>query len=79
VAEDNTNIGKIDLTIFYEDKAYIIEFKVVEDKPEDKALQQIKEKRYYEKYVDKYKEICLIGIEFSKKEKNIVSFQWENF
>ena len=56
---------------------YIIEFKVVEDKEEYKALEQVKEKRYYEKYIGKYQEIYLIGIEFSKKDKNIVSFEWE--
>jgi len=41
------------------------------------ALKQIKEKRYYEKYIGKYQEIYLIGIEFSNKDKNIVSFEWE--
>ena len=50
-------------------------FKVVEDKEEYKALKQIKEKRYYEKYKDK--EVYLIGIEFSKEKKNIVGFEWE--
>ncbi|WP_084609394.1 ATP-binding protein [Sulfurihydrogenibium subterraneum] len=36
-AEDTTNIGKIDLTVFYQDRAYIIEFKVVEKEAENKA------------------------------------------
>jgi len=39
--------------------------------------QQIKEKRYYEKYKGKYNDIYLIGIEFSKKDKSIVGFEWE--
>jgi len=77
VAEDTTNRGRIDLTITYNNKAYIIEFKVVEDQPEKSALQQIEEKKYYEKYVGKYEEIYLIGIEFSKKERNIVDFEWK--
>jgi Protein of unknown function (DUF1703). len=51
---------------------------VVEDKEEGVALKQIKDKRYYEKYIGKYKEIYLIGIEFSKEKKNIVSFEWES-
>jgi len=75
IAEDNTNKGQIDLSVFNQDSVYIIEFKVVEDKEEYKALKQIKEKRYYEKYKDK--EVYLIGIEFSKEKKNIVSFEWE--
>jgi len=77
IAEDNTNKGQIDLSVFNQDSVYIIEFKVVEDKEEGVALKQIKEKRYYEKYKGKYQEIYLIGIEFSKKDKNIVSFEWE--
>jgi hypothetical protein len=77
VAEDTTNRGRIDLTITYNNKAYIIEFKVVEDQSEKSALHQIEEKKYYEKYVGKYEEICLIGIEFSKKERNIVDFEWK--
>ena len=78
IAEDNTNKGQIDLSVFNQDSVYIIEFKVVEDKEEGgKALEQIKEKRYYEKYKGKYNDIYLIGIEFSKKDKNIVGFEWE--
>jgi len=77
IAEDNTNKGQIDLSVFNQDSVYIVEFKVVEDKEEYKALEQVKEKRYYEKYIGKYQEIYLIGIEFSKKDKNIVSFEWE--
>ncbi len=50
VAEDATNAGKIDLTVLWNNRAYIVEFKVVEGKGEGKALQQIKEKRYFEKY-----------------------------
>jgi hypothetical protein len=77
IAEDNTNKGKIDLSVFNQDSVYIVEFKVVEDKEEGVALKQIKEKRYYEKYKGKHQEIYLIGIEFSKKDKNIVGFEWE--
>jgi Protein of unknown function (DUF1703)./Predicted AAA-ATPase. len=79
IAEDNTNKGQIDLSVLSDNSVYIIEFKVLEDKEEGNALKQIKDKRYYEKYMGKYKEIYLIGIEFSKKDKNIVSFEWEKF
>ena len=68
--------SQIDLSVFNQDSVYIVEFKVVEDK-EEKALKQIKNKKYYEKYMGKYQEIYLIGIEFSKKDKNIVGFEWE--
>lgn len=78
IAEDTTNTGRIDLTVLYEDKVYIIEFKVLEIDEEKKgALQQIREKSYYEKYAGRYKDIYLIGIEFSRDSKNIQNFQWE--
>jgi len=77
ITEDATNKGRIDLTVIIEDAVYILEFKVKEETEEGQALQQIKEKKYYEKYIGKYKDIYLLGIEFSKKERNIVNFQWE--
>ncbi len=77
ITEDATNRGKIDLTVIAQDKVYIIEFKVIEETEEGKALDQIKEKKYYEKYQDKYKEIYLVGIEFSKEKRNIVNFEVE--
>jgi hypothetical protein len=42
------------------------------------ALKQIKEKKYHEKYLSEKKDIYLIGIEFSKEEKNICFFEWES-
>jgi len=79
-AEDTTNVGRIDLTIATPDmsQVYIIEFKVVENENRDgKALEQIKEKKYHEKYLNKAEEIIIIGIEFSKKDRNVCKFEWE--
>ncbi len=78
IAEDITNKGRIDLTVFIKNKIYIIEFKTIEN-PARKctALQQIKEKKYYEKYKNKNKEIYLIGMCFSEKDKNIVKAEFE--
>jgi len=77
ITEDATNKGKIDLTVIIQEKVYVIEFKVVEEITEGSALQQIKEKKYYEKYIGKYKDIYLLGIEFSKEKRNIVNFELE--
>ena len=77
IAEDVTNKGRIDLTLKFEDKVYIFEFKVVElDSNKNSALNQIKDRKYYEKYIN-HKEVYLIGIEFSKNERSIKSFEWE--
>jgi hypothetical protein len=75
VAEDVTNRGRIDLSIIFKDKVYIIEFKVDEKTDSLSALIQIKEKKYYEKYKDK--KVYLVGIVFSEKEKNIIKFECE--
>ena len=80
IAEDVTNLGRIDLTIATPDmsQVYIIEFKVVENKNHNgKALEQIKEKKYHEKYLNASEEIIIIGIEFSKEDRNISKFEWE--
>ncbi len=65
------------MAVLVKDRCYLFEFKVVELEGEGKALSQLKEKKYYEKHRDRCKEVYLIGIEFSKKERNIVHFEWE--
>jgi hypothetical protein len=77
IAEDYTSRGRIDLTILYDERCYVVEFKVVELEPEGKALKVLLEKGYGEKYRGRFKEIYLIGIEFSKERKDLVSFEWE--
>jgi len=74
IAEDVTNIGRIDLTIKLGNNIYILEFKVDGN---SNALQQIKEKNYQQKYLAKEKNIYLIGISFNSTEKNISQFEWE--
>jgi hypothetical protein len=46
-------------------------------KDENSALSQIKAKGYAEKYKGKYDEIYLVGVEFSKEERNIVGYEVE--
>ena len=74
IGEDVTNRGRIDLTIKLNDKIYILEFKV----GEGEALQQIKEKKYHEKYLNENKDIYLVGINFDENIKNISKFEWEH-
>jgi len=75
IGEDVTNLGRIDLTLFVEDKIYILEFKV--DAKKGEALAQIKEKNYAQKYLSYQKELYLIGIEFSQEKRNVVNFEYE--
>jgi hypothetical protein len=73
IAEDVTNLGRIDLTLIVRDKIYIIEFKV----GEENALNQIKQKEYHKKYISKDKEIILVGINFDKEKRNIYKMEFE--
>jgi len=63
-AEVKTNKGRIDAVIIDKD-IYIFEFKFDGDK--DQALNQIKDKRYFEKYQGKGKKIYLFGVEFADR------------
>ena len=65
------------MAVVYKDRAYLFEFKVVELERQGRALEVLKERRYYEKYRGKYKEVWLIGVEFSKERKNIERFEYE--
>ena len=76
IGEDVTNKGRIDLTIIMDNAIYVIEFKV---DSKQNALQQIKEKKYYEKYLNHNKDIYLVGIDFDTNDKNINSFEWEKY
>ena len=75
IPEDITNLGRMDLSVKLEDKVFIFEFKLTE-KATGKSLKQIKEKRYWEKFQD-FKNIYLIGIEFSREKRNIIGYEWE--
>jgi len=77
VVEDATSFGKIDMTVLYEDKVYIMEFKVIELEGEGKAIAQLKKKRYWQKYANKAQKIYLIGIEFCRETRNIARFEVE--
>lgn len=73
-AEDYTNKGRIDLTVKVAEHIYIFEFKV---DMKESAIKQIKERKYYEKYISPNNIIHLIGINFSSEEKNITEFKTE--
>ena len=72
-AEVKTNKGRIDAVIIDKD-VYIFEFKFNGDK--DQALNQIKDKKYFEKYQGKRKKVYLFGVEFV--DKNVGEWVVEN-
>ncbi len=85
VLEDVTNHGRIDMTVLFNGNIYIFEFKVNKNKygigkngTPNAALQQIKERNYADKYKSRNEPIHLIGIEFSKRNRNVVAFDVES-
>ncbi len=56
-------------------KVYIIEFKF--DQSPDVAIEQIKEKMYWEKYEKSGKTVHLIAINFSQDKNNIAGWKDE--
>ena len=73
--EDATNHGRIDMTIILPENIYLFEFKVVELLPAGKALQQLRDRRYADKYRAHGLPIYLIGIDFSREQRNVVGFE----
>ncbi len=77
ILEDATNQGRIDMTVKFQGRIYLFEFKVVELVPDGRALQQIKDRGYAEKYRALGQPIYQIGVEFSRVERNVVRFEVE--
>jgi hypothetical protein len=75
--EESTNHGRIDMAVLFGGQVYLFEFKVVEEAPAGNALQQIRDMGYADKYRTIGCHIHLVGVEFSKTERNIVGFAVE--
>ncbi|PJX14087.1 hypothetical protein CWI66_09005 [Halomonas sp. 141] len=75
--EDASHRGKVDMSVDFGGHIYLFEFKVVEQLPEGKALEQIKAKGYADKHRASGMPIHLIGVEFSSIERQIVAFEVE--
>ena len=73
-AEDVTSKGRIDLSIRLDNAIYLLEFKVDGG---GKALEQIRQRNYQQKYQGQGKPIYLIGIDFDSAERNLAAFDWE--
>jgi len=79
IAEDNTNTGQMDLAVIVPDKILILEFKLKKNGDAASALQQIKDKKYPDKYVAQGKQIYLLGISFDPEARNVHDFLSEQY
>ncbi len=77
VAEDSGSQGRADMAIRAGGRVYLFEFKVVERGREGTAIAQLREKGYADKYRRLGRSVQMIGVEFSREERNIVGFDCE--
>lgn len=68
-AEVLTIDGRIDAVVRTDDNIFIIEFKI--DQSAQKAIEQIKNKKYAEKYADGKRQVTLLGINFDTEKKRV--------
>jgi hypothetical protein len=73
--EVHTNKGRIDGVIQTANAIYVMEFKLG---TAETAMAQIKEKKYYEKYLDAGKPIKLAGVGFDSHKRNISDYLIES-
>jgi hypothetical protein len=67
--EVHTDKGRADAILRKEEKVIVVEYSrdnKLEGKIEE-AMDQIKERKYYEKYINRKEEVALLGIVFGKK------------
>ena len=77
VGEDSGSGGRADMTVRGNNEVYLFEFKTVASAPEGTALAQLRANRYADKYRHLNQPIHLIGVEFSRAERNIAAFRVE--
>jgi hypothetical protein len=68
-SEVNTNDGRLDCVVKTPTHIYVLEFKL--NKSAEKALQQIKDKAYAEKYRADPRQKVLVGVNFSSALKTV--------
>ena len=76
--EDASSHGRLDMAVRFNGQIYLFEFKVVDLTPEGRALQQIKDRGYADKYWAEGLPIHLIGVEFSREQRSVVGFEVES-
>jgi hypothetical protein len=69
--------GRLDLVAESDDFIYLMEFKL--DGNSTNAIEQIKNREYAASYQNATKKVFLVGVNFSKEERNVEDWEWEVF
>ncbi len=76
--EPSSSHGKANLILDTGEVVYVLEFKVLELLGDaKKAITQIKEQGYHQQYIHAGRKVILVGMDFSKKERNLTGFELE--
>ena len=78
VTEESSNAGRLDMAVRFNGQVFLFEFKVVELAGEGRALQQIKDRGYADKYRGDAVPVHLIGVEFSRERRGLARFEVEH-
>ncbi len=84
VVEDSSSRGRADMTVFHDGQVFVLEFKMAGEgeAPEaalDRALRQMRERRYAEKYRDRNGPVHLVAAVFGRGERNLLALRAEPF
>ena len=76
--EDSSSRGRADMTVLHGGQVFVFEFKMADgegggDAAAEQAIGQIREKGYAEKYRGHGEPIHLIGVSFSRKDRNLAT------
>ena len=73
--EESSSHGRLDMAARTGGHAYLFEFKVVELAPPGSALAQLQARDYAAKYRGLGEPIHLVGVEVSRKPRNVTAFE----
>ena len=77
VVEDSSSAGRADMTVRFNGAVYVFEIKTVPKGATGEAMRQLREKGYADKYRGLGQPVHLIGVEFSKEDRNVAAFEVE--
>jgi len=82
--EDMSSQGRSDMVVFHDGQIFVFEFKMLRDGVKvdealDRAIAQIRERGYAEKYWDRGEPIHLIGMVFDQKMRSLLEIRAESF
>ncbi len=73
--EESSHHGRLDMAVRAGGHVYLFEFKVAEQSPPGSALAQLRARSYADRYRGGGEPIHLIGVEFSRRTRNVTAFE----